>query len=205
MCMSAGTSPSRRDARFDGFVVVAAMVAIMWISEIVDTIADHRLDSWGIRPHHVDRLIGIVTAPFLHSGFDHLFANTVPFLVLGFAIAFGGVRRVAIVTVIVMAIGGIGTWLIAPSNTVHIGASGVVFGYATFLVFRGVFTGSIGELLLGAAVAALWGSALLSGLIPHDGISWQGHLSGAIGGVAAAGWLSGEGSRRRTANAVPDV
>jgi membrane associated rhomboid family serine protease len=203
--MSDGTSPSRRDARYDGFLVVAAMVALMWATEIVDSVADHRLDGWGIRPHDFDRLIGIVTAPFLHSGFDHLFANTVPFVVLGFAIAFSGVGRVLAVTAIVMAVGGLGTWLIAPSNTVHIGASGVVFGYATYLVFRGVFTRSIGELLLGAAVAALWGSALLSGLVPQDGISWQGHLCGAIGGIIAAAWLSNEGSKRRTANAVPNV
>jgi membrane associated rhomboid family serine protease len=191
MSMSDGTSTGRREQRLDGFIVVAAMVGLMWVTEIVDSFADHSLDSWGIRPHHVDRLVGIVTAPFLHSGFDHLFANTVPFVVLGFAIAFGGVRRIVTVTVIVMALGGLGTWLIAPSDTVHIGASGVVFGYATYLVFRGVFTGSVGELLLGAAVAALWGSALLSGLVPHDGISWQGHLCGAFAGVAAAAWRGG--------------
>ena len=202
--MSTDPTPGRTDERYAGFVVVAAMAALMWVVLIVDEIDSHRLDTWGIRPHHVDRLVGIVTAPFLHSGFAHLSANTVPFVVLGFAIAFSGLTRVLAVTAIVMVVGGLGTWLIAPSNTVHIGASGVVFGYAAYLVFRGVFTGRVQELLLGAAVAALWGSALLSGLVPHDGISGQGHLCGAIGGVVAAAWLGREGRKPKTANAVPD-
>src|SRR4051812_25949316 len=161
--MSTDTSPSRRDERYAGFYVVAAMVALMWAVEVVDEIDDHKLDAWGIRPHHFDRLVGIITAPFLHSGFDHLMANTVPFIVLGFAIAFSGLTRVLGVTVIVMAVGGLGTWLIAPSNTIHIGASGVVFGYATYLVFRGVFTGRGPELLPGAAGAAPWGPGLPRG------------------------------------------
>jgi membrane associated rhomboid family serine protease len=186
--MSVAPVPSR-SARFDGFVVVAAMVAVMWVVEIADSIDSHRLDGWGIRPHHADRLIGIVTAPFLHVGFGHLISNTVPFLVLGFAIALNGAARVVAVTALVMFVGGLGTWLIAPSNSIHIGASGVVFGYATYLISRGAFNRSIMELAIGAVVAAIWGSVLLSGLVPHDGISWQGHLCGGIGGVLAAGLL----------------
>jgi membrane associated rhomboid family serine protease len=182
-------APQQRNQRFDGFIAVAAMVAVMWVVEVIDSIDDHRLDGWGIRPHDADRLIGIVTAPFLHVSFGHLIGNTVPFVVLGFAIALGGALRVLAVTGIVMLVGGLGTWLIAPSNSVHIGASGVVFGYASYLISRGVFNRSGLELAIGAVVAAIWGSVLLSGLVPHDGISWQGHLCGAIGGVAAASIL----------------
>lgn len=197
-------SPGRPNARYDGFVVVAAMVAIMWVVEVVDAIDDHNLDAYGIRPHHLDRLIGIVTAPFLHANWGHLIANTVPFAVLGFAIALNGVKRVLAVTAIVMVVGGLGTWLIASSNSVHIGASGLVFGYATYLLFRGVFNGSGTELLIGAVVAAVYGSALVGGLVPHDGISWQGHLCGGIGGIVAASQLKREGSGGKTAKAVPD-
>lgn len=183
------TIPAPRDKRLDGFVVVAVMVAIMWGVEIVDSLDSHNLDSWGIRPHHADRLIGILTAPFLHVSFGHLISNTVPFLVMGFAIALRGAARVLAVTAIVMLVGGLGTWLIAPSNSLHIGASGVVFGYATYLISRGAFNRSVLELAMGAVVGAIWGSALLSGLLPQDGISWQGHLSGGIGGVIAAAAL----------------
>ena len=197
-------SPGRPNGRYDGFVVVAAMVAVMWVVEVVDAIDDHNLDRYGIRPHHVDRLIGIVTAPFLHASWGHLISNTVPFAVLGFAIALNGVRRVLAVTAIVVVVGGLGTWLIASSNTVHIGASGVVFGFATYLLFRGVFNGSVTELLIGAVVAAIYGSALIGGLVPQDGISWQGHLCGGIGGIVAASMLKREGSRGKTANAVTD-
>lgn len=183
------TPPARRDERMDGFVVVAVMVAIMWGVEVVDSLSSYNLDSYGIRPHHADRLIGILTAPFLHVSFGHLISNTVPFLAMGFAIALNGAARVLAVTAIVMLVGGLGTWLIAPSNSVHIGASGVVFGYATYLISRGAFNRSVLELAIGAIVGAIWGTALLSGLLPQDGISWQGHLSGGIGGVVAASAL----------------
>ena len=89
---------------------------------------------------------------------------------------------------IVALVSGLGTWLIAPENTVHIGASGVVFGYATFLLSRGIFNRDLLELAIAAVVAVVWGGALLGGLLPEEGISWQGHLFGAVGGVLAA-WL----------------
>lgn len=192
--MSVTTDPTResRDSRQDGFVVVAAMAALMWLVEIVDAVAPGDLDGWGIRPHDPDRLIGIATAPFLHADFAHLMSNTVPFLVLGLAIALNGAARVLAVTAIVMLVGGLGTWLIASEGSVHVGASGVVFGYAAYLVSRGVFNRSALELAMGAVVAAVWGSALLSGLLPQDGISWQGHLCGGIGGVVAAAVLRRE-------------
>ncbi|HEX6391702.1 MAG TPA: rhomboid family intramembrane serine protease [Solirubrobacteraceae bacterium] len=169
-----------------GLQIVIALIALMWASEIVDTILDHRLDKCGIEPRDADGLSGIVAAPFLHADFAHLIGNTVPFAVLGFVIALGGAARVALVTVITALVSGAGTWVIAPEHTLHIGASGVVFGYATYLLARGFFNRDLVQLLTGAVVAAIWGGALLGGLEPQDGISWQGHLFGAIGGVVAA-------------------
>ena len=107
----------------DGFALIALMIAVMWITEIVDLAADHRLDRLGIEPRESDGLIGVVTAPFLHLGFGHLIANTIPFAVLGLTIALNGLRRILAVTAIVALISGLGTWLVAPDNTVHIGAS----------------------------------------------------------------------------------
>lgn len=170
--------------------MVFALAVIMWASEIVDTVVNHRLDGYGIEPRDVDGLTGIIAAPFLHAGFDHLAANTVPFLVMGFVIAFKGAMRVAAVTVIVALVSGIGTWLVAPANTVHIGASGVVFGYATYLFSRGFFDRDLVGLAIGLVVGAIWGTALLGGLLPQEGISWQGHLFGAVGGVLAARMLA---------------
>lgn len=197
--MASPAAPSRADSPVvRGFALVVGMAAVMWVVEVADQIADGRLDAYGIEPRDVDGLDGVVFAPFLHAGFDHLIGNTIPFVLLGFAIALGGVARVAIVTVIVALVGGLGTWLVAPANTVHIGASGIVFGYAAYLVARGVYSRSAMQIGLGAVVLAVWGTTLLRGLVPEDGISWQGHLFGAIGGVLAARLLHRRAERAGT-------
>ena len=103
-------------------------------------------------------------------------------------IALRGAARVALVTLVVIVIGGLGTWLISPSGSVTVGASGVVFGYAGYLLTRGLFNRSALEIVTGGLVGAIWGGALLTSLVPHSGISWQGHLSGGIAGIIAA-WL----------------
>jgi membrane associated rhomboid family serine protease len=187
--VTSGTPRPRSDSPVvQGGLVVLAMAAVMWIVEAVDQIAGGRLDAYGIEPRETEGLDGVVWAPFLHGGFDHLIGNTIPFLVLGLAIAFGGAVRVAVVTVIVALVGGLGTWLVAPSNTVHIGASGIVFGYAAYLVARGAYSRSLPQIGIGLIVLAVWGTTLLRGLVPEDGISWQGHFFGAVGGIVAA-WL----------------
>jgi membrane associated rhomboid family serine protease len=186
-----------RDGRFDGFLLVGAMVAIMWVAEVIDTLMNHRLDQYGIVARQVSGLDGVVFSPFLHGGFGHLIGNTVPFLVLGAAIAFNGALRVLLVTLIVAGLGGLGTWLIAPDNSVTIGASGVVMGYATYLVARGVFSRRLVELVLGGIVAVVWGGMVLGSLIPREGVSWQAHLCGGIAGVIAARLLTKDRSAER--------
>lgn len=187
------------ESRLDGFRAVLVMAGLLWVAEIVDTAMGHRLDRYGIEPRDTDGLIGIVTAPLLHAGFGHLISNTVPFVVMGLAIALRGAARVLAVTAIVMVISGLGTWLLAPPGTIHIGASGVVFGYATYLLAQGFFERDLVGIAIGVVVGLIWGSALLGGLLPQPGISWQGHLFGAIGGLVAARMLS----RPRRAAAVP--
>ena len=159
----------------------------MWVLEVFDQVfSGADLDQYGIRPHDVpDGLLGIVSAPFLHAGFGHLIGNTVPFLVLGATIALSGFSRGG-ATAIIAVVGGLGVWIFAPANTDHIGASGIVFGYAAYLIARGLFSRNLLHLGVGIAVIAVYGTTLLFGLAPRDGISWQGHLFGAIGGVVAA-------------------
>jgi len=171
--------------RTGGYVLVAAMAAVMWLVEVYDAVGGDP-DSAGIRPRDADGLVGVATSPFLHGSWGHLIGNTIPFLVLGMAIAIGGLARVAAVTGIVALVGGIGTWLTAPSNTVVIGASGVIFGYATYLVARGIYTRRGLHLFVGLLVLGLYGTTLLFGLVPTPGVSWQAHLFGGIGGVVAA-------------------
>lgn len=185
--MSTATTTPRapRDDRRDGLVLLVGMAALRWAVEIVDVVA-FDLDSHGIQPREVDGLPGIAFAPFLHAGFGHLIGNTVPFLLLGAAIALAGVARVAVVTAVIVVVGGLGTWLIGPEDTVHIGASGVVFGYASHLMSRAFWTRRLVDVGLGVLVLAVYGTTLLFGLVPTPGVSWQGHLFGAIGGVVAA-------------------
>jgi membrane associated rhomboid family serine protease len=184
----------------DGFVILAAMLVLMWGSELVDVVPGVDLDRYGIEPRDPDGLAGIAAAPFLHVGFGHLIGNSVPFVLMGAAIAAAGAKRIVLVTAIVALVSGLGTWLVAPAGTIHLGASGVVFGYATYLIVRGVFSRRPAQLAIGALVVVLWGSALLAGLGPQDGISWQGHLFGAIGGVVAARTLA---RGDRPANRLP--
>jgi membrane associated rhomboid family serine protease len=166
-------SPLRQGrTQVEGLVVLAGIVSIMWILEAINSLDSNRIaKSDGIYARNVDHIWAIFTAPFLHFSFQHLIANTVPFLFMGVIIALQGARRLLLVTLVIIVVGGVGTW---------------VFGYATYLFARGFFNRSVLELLTGLVVGVVWGGALLSSVVPHTGVSWQGHVCGAIGGVVAA-------------------
>jgi membrane associated rhomboid family serine protease len=186
--MSITTPPRKGEVQRQGLVLMAVIVGVMWIVEVINTLDSNALDNDGIIPRDLGRLWSIFTAPFIHASFAHLISNTIPLVFMGVIIALLGATRLALVTLIVIVVGGLGTWLIAPTNTVTFGASGVVFGYATYLLTRGMFDRSAIELLTGVLVGLVWGGALLASVVPHYGVSWQAHVCGAIGGVVAA-WV----------------
>ena len=190
-----------RDRWVQGAQAVIALVAVMWIVQVVNSLDSYRLDSNGIVPRHLAGLRGVVLSPFLHASWSHLIGNTVPFVVLGLMIAFTGAGRVLATTVIVALVAGLGTWLTSPSNSDTVGASGVVFGYAAYLVARGFFNRRLVEIALGVVVAVLFGGALLASLVPHSGVSWEDHAFGAAGGLLAAQLLAG--GRQRPAGPRP--
>jgi membrane associated rhomboid family serine protease len=190
----------------EGLELLVGIVALMWVIEIINTIDSNGLDSDGIVARSFSHLWGIFTSPFIHASFQHLISNTIPFVFMGVIIALRGAQRLALVTLIVIIIGGLGTWLIAPANTDTIGASGIVFGYATYLFARGVFNRSGVEILVGVVVGVVWGGALLASIVPHYGVSWQAHVCGAVGGVVAAALLARpRGEHLKTADPVPAV
>ena len=172
-----------------GLALLAGIVALMWLVEVINTLDSNRLDTDGIYARNVTRFWGILTSPFIHASFQHLLGNTVPFLFLGAIIALRGAGRLALVTGFIIVVGGLGTWLISPSGST-IGASGVVFGYASYLLTRGFFNRSIWEIMTGAVVGVVWGAVLVSSLVPHAGISWEAHACGAVAGVIVAWRLS---------------
>jgi membrane associated rhomboid family serine protease len=181
----------------EGIGLLVVIVGLMWVIEVINTLDHNGLNTPdGLHPRDVADLWGIFTAPFLHASFAHLIDNTIPFVFMGVIIALRGAGRLALVTLIVIVVGGLGTWLISPANEVTVGASGIVFGYATYLLTRGLFDRNLLELLMGAVVGLVFGGALLASLVPHTGISWQGHASGAVAGVLAAWLLAGDRQAR---------
>lgn len=183
--MTAAVERPRLSEPLRPLLIVIVLVAVMWAVELIDVVPGTELDPWGVRPRSWRGLLGIGLAPFLHGGFGHLFANTIPFLVLGGVIALGGVGRFLEVTVVVAVASGLGTWLFASPGTVHLGASGLVFGYLTYLVARGFFAGRLLWILGGVVLLMAYGG-ILWGLLPRPGISWTGHVFGAVGGIVAA-------------------
>ncbi|MGB7980998.1 MAG: rhomboid family intramembrane serine protease, partial [Candidatus Nanopelagicales bacterium] len=197
-----GSAAARRTegpgARLGPLAPPLLLLAVMWIAETVDLILGGQLDGAGIDARNTDGLLGVLLAPFLHGGFEHLMSNTVPLLVLGTLVATAGRALFWRVTATVILLGGLSTWLIAPPATITIGASGLVFGYLGYLLVAGVRTRHWRDLLVGAVVLLVYGT-LLIGALPWAvaaNVSWQAHLTGALAGALAAWWYA---PRPRTA------
>ena len=162
------------------------------------------LDDDGIVPRTVDGLGGILWAPLLHGGFEHLASNTVPLLVFGFLVLAGGLGQFLAVTAVIWLVSGVGTWLIgSPGST--IGASGIIFGWFAFLLVRGFFARSVGQIVLAVVLFLIYGSLLLGVLPSNPGISWQAHLCGAVGGIIAARFTVAADRRRPGPTGTPAV
>ncbi len=168
-------------------MLMAGWVALLWLLEVVDVATGHALDGYGIVPRTPSELADILPAAFLHFGFAHVAANSVPLLVLGFLAALGGIRRFLAVCALIVVADGLGVWLISPAHTNTAGASGLIFGLFGFLLVSGFVERRPLGVLAGVLVAAVWGGSILAGLAPtQSGVSWQGHLIGLAAGVAAA-------------------
>ena len=173
---------------------VALLLALMWIVGMVNILFDYRLSEYGVVPRTVDGLIGIPLMPFLHGSFDHLLVNTLPAVILGGLVAIQGSKKFLTATVFITLVGGGALWVVGRS-AVHVGASGLIFGYFGYLIARAWYTRSLGAVLIALAVAVVYGGILL-GVLPffQEGVSWEGHLTGLIAGALAARvmWKQGE-------------
>ncbi|MCC6243657.1 MAG: rhomboid family intramembrane serine protease [Gemmatimonadaceae bacterium] len=161
-------------------------VAVAWVSLAVNTVVGGALSVFGIQPRSLDGLRGILFAPFLHGGYAHLAANTVSFVILGTLVLVSGKRTFVRVTAIAALSAGLASWLLGTPNSVHIGASGIIFGYLGYLMLAGVFARRFVPIVISIGVTVVWG-AMVWGVLPGQmGVSWQGHLGGFIGGLLAA-------------------
>ena len=167
--------------------LMVIIVAVLWLIEVADVVVfDQRLDQQGIIPRTLGGLDGILWAPFLHGGFGHLLANSVPLLILGGFVALDGLRRWTSVTVFVLVVGGLATWLFA-RPAAHIGVSGLIFGYAGFLLIAGFVERSLRGIAVAIAVGFMFGGMVLRGITPMASwVSWESHLFGLAAGVLAA-------------------
>jgi membrane associated rhomboid family serine protease len=165
-------------------VAMLLFTGLLYVVEAADVVSGGALDAeGGIEPREFDGLDGVLFAPLLHGDWAHLAANTVPFLVFGFLAMAGGIRQFVAVTATIWLLGGLGVWLLGPADTNHIGASGLIFGWLVFLLARGFYTRSAAQIVLAAGLFLIWGGVLW-GVLPGDpGISWQGHLFGALAGL----------------------
>jgi membrane associated rhomboid family serine protease len=185
--------PSRRNTVLKEFKILIVAVTIFWVVEIADQLVFHgSLDNYGIQPHSIIGLRGLVFAPFLHGGFPHLIANTIPFITLGWLTMIQATSDFYIASIMSAVIGGAGVWLFGSSQSVHIGASILIYGYLGFLLLRGYFQKNFPSIALSIFVAIAYGG-FIAGVFPSQmGISWQGHLFGFMGGAIAAKMVAQE-------------
>jgi len=167
-------------------LVLGGTLAVFWVVFVVNFLLGGSLLTLGVIPRTTIGLRGILFAPFLHASLSHLVANSIPFVALGWMVMLRDERHFIPVTVAGMIGSGLMAWLLGAPGSVHIGASGVIFGYLGFLMLTGWYTRSFGSILLSAVVTLVWGS-LVFGMMPGTpGISWQAHIGGFLGGALAA-------------------
>ncbi len=170
------------------FAPLTLFIAAIWVVEAVNFFLDHGLTSWGILPRQARGLIGIPLAPFLHAGLWHAASNTLPLLILGSLMLIGGRARFWTITTGVVLLGGFLVWLFA-RTALHVGASGLVFGYFGALLARAYFERSLLAIAIACATMILYGG-MLWGILPlRSYISFEGHLFGLVAGIVMA-WLS---------------
>lgn len=160
-----------------------------WVVQLYSYILGHDLFFYGIFPRKIDNLFGIIASPFIHGDFGHLISNTAPFFILGTGIFYFYPKIAYKVILQIWIISGIGVWLMA-RQSYHIGASGLIYGFASFLVFSGIIQKNRALSVISLVVIFLYGS-IVWGIFPgKEGISWEAHLSGFIVGILSALWFS---------------
>lgn len=175
-----------------GYVVLFLMVGVAWAVEVVEMVPGIDLDRFGILPRRWEGLPGVLLSPFLHTGFPHLIANTMTFIGLGLIVLAAEGKRFGTTTFVLVVTSGLGTWLIGRPNSVHIGASGLIYGYFGYVVGRAIWERKAMWILVGIVVGLLYGG-MIFGVLPNGGmVSWEGHLAGLVAGL----WLGREHARQ---------
>jgi membrane associated rhomboid family serine protease len=158
---------------------------LLWVIYLITYLFEIPTFKLGILPRNFSGLVGIFTSPLIHGGFSHLVSNSTPLIFMGLGI-FYFYPKVAYKVFTVIYFGtGILVWIFA-REVYHIGASGIIYGFASFLFFSGIFRKDNRSIALALVVIFLYGG-LIWGVLPVEkGVSWESHLFGAIVGVITA-------------------
>ncbi len=166
--------------------LIFVFIGIIWLVFILDRFLP--LELLGLVPRTFSGLMGIVTMPFLHQDLKHIISNTPPLILLLTLLA-GSRGNSKVIVGSLIVVGGVLLWLLGRGNSLHIGASGLVFGLITFLIASGFFEKRMKTMLISGLVGFFYGATLLMGVLPgQTGVSWDGHLFGGVAGVLVA-WL----------------
>lgn len=187
-----------KQSRITAILTVAGMLAAMWVFEILDSfVLLGRLDQqYGLHAWDLQGPWTVFTAPFMHGNLEHLIGNSLPFLVLGSLVAFSGLGRFLLTTLIIILVSGVGVWLFSSPFSLTVGASGLVFGYFGYTVLRGIVERKTIDIVIMICVILFYGTMIWGVLPQYPGVSWQAHLFGFIGGMLAA-YLLPRRERRR--------
>lgn len=183
-----------------GCGLIFFFIVIAWGIEILDHFPWINLDDHGLRPRSISGLIGIFTMPWLHGGFGHLISNTLTFVVLGYLIVATEKRRFYHTSFMIVLLSGLGTWLIGRSGTVHIGASGLIYGYFGYLVTRAFLEKRLLWTVLGIVLFLMYGGMIFGMMPTGKAISWEGHLMGFLAGI----WMA-RSNFKKAAVTLPPV
>ncbi|WP_103347718.1 rhomboid family intramembrane serine protease [Amycolatopsis sp. CA-128772] len=182
--------------------VMVGLLAVLWLVQIVNAVDGYDLGrDLGIEPRDPGSLPDVLTAPFMHSSWGHIEANSGPLFIFGFLAAYRGVKKWFGVSALIIVASGLGVWFTAPSNSVTVGASGLLFGYFGYVIVRGLFDRHPIDIVIGLVMALCFAYQFTSLLPTDERVSWQGHLFGFAGGIVG-GWLFRD--RRPKAVAAPD-
>lgn len=180
-------------------LIPVLIVGLFWLVKVAENVLNLDLTTFGIYPLHTKGLPGIIFSPFIHSSYDHLLSNSLPFLILTFALLYFYRNLAYRIFLLIYLLSGICVWL-GGRESWHIGASGIVYGLASFLFFSGVFRKDANLLTIGIIVVFLYGS-MFWGIFPlKPEISWESHLWGAASGLMLAFYYRHQGPVRPIAS-----
>ena len=169
----------------ESFLVPLIFPAILWIVHSLSVLLNIDFSNLGLLPRNWPGIIGIITAPLIHANYSHLISNTFPLIISGWVIFFFYNKISQLLFIFIYVVTGITVWLFA-REVYHIGASGIVYGFVSFLFFSGIFRKDNKSIALSLIITFLYGG-MVWGILPGmKDVSWESHLFGAVTGLAAA-------------------